>query len=110
MGQIKQVGPITLITKGVRMTFYTFPYKIDYSKRFEGVIKMPDLLVLAAMKAYALGRRAKWKDYADLYFIFRHYSLEQITDINYSEPIEYLPGMDVADEVVKRELKQIAIS
>lgn len=134
MGQIKQVGPITLITKGVRMTFYTFPYKIDYSKRFEGVIKMPDLLVLAAMKAYALGRRAKWKDYADLYFIFRHYSLEQIigraekifggefnerlfreqlsyhADINYSEPIEYLPGMDVADEVVKRELKQIAIS
>lgn len=27
---------------------------------------MPDLLTLAAMKAYALGRRAKWKDYEEI--------------------------------------------
>ena len=29
-----------------------------------------DLLDLAAMKAYALGRRSKWKDYVDLYFLY----------------------------------------
>ena len=34
---------------------------------------MPDLLHLAAMKAYALGRRAKWKDYVDLYFILKDF-------------------------------------
>ncbi|MCB6599156.1 hypothetical protein LI118_17050, partial [Erysipelatoclostridium ramosum] len=36
-------------------------------------IKLPDLLTLAAMKAYALGRRAKWKDYVDLYFAMKDY-------------------------------------
>jgi len=33
------------------------------------------------MKAFALGRRAKWKDYVDLYFILKnHYSLSQLAD------------------------------
>ena len=37
------------------------------------------LLDLAAMKAYALGRRLKWEDYVDLYFIFTyHYSIIDI--------------------------------
>ena len=67
------------------------------------------------MKAFALGRRSKWKDYIDLFYILKsHYSVKQISekadniygqlfseklfraqmsyfdDINYSEPIEYL--------------------
>ena len=42
---------------------------------------MPDLLTLAAMKAYALGGRAKWKDYVDLYILLRdHFSLAQISE------------------------------
>ncbi len=37
------------------------------------------LLDLAAMKAYAMGRRSKWKDYVDLYFIIKdHFSIDQI--------------------------------
>jgi hypothetical protein len=40
---------------------------------------MTDLLTLAAMKAFALGRRAKWKDYLDLYFILKdYYSVQEI--------------------------------
>ena len=36
---------------------------------------------LAAMKAYALGRRAKWKDYVDLYFILRDFcTLQEVTE------------------------------
>jgi hypothetical protein len=34
---------------------------------------MQDLLTLAAMKAYELERRTKWKDYVDLYFIINKY-------------------------------------
>lgn len=31
------------------------------------------------MKAFALGRRAKWKDYVDLYFIIKDYhSIDEI--------------------------------
>jgi hypothetical protein len=76
------------------------------------------------MKAFALGRRAKWKDYVDLYFILRdHYSIEDITneaiinfgqlfseklfrqqltfhkDINYSEPVEYLLTTPSEEEI-----------
>jgi hypothetical protein len=84
---------------------------------------MPSLLTLAAMKAFALGRRAKWKDYVDLYFILRyHYTIEAISkecedifgtqfspklfreqlafhkDIDHSESIEYLiPPIDEAE-------------
>lgn len=39
-----------------------------------------DLLTLAAMKAFALGRRSKWKDYVDLYFIIKfHFSIQEIS-------------------------------
>ena len=123
-----------LANRGVRMTFYAYPYKIDYTERFETEIKLPDLLTLAAMKAFALGRRAKWKDYVDLYFILKKYSLSKIVyramavfegafneklfreqlsyhqDINYHEAVEYLPGMAVDDNEVKTVLKQIAVS
>jgi hypothetical protein len=52
----------------VKFTFFNFPYKIK-SKTVFNEIRIPDLLSLAAMKALALGGRAKWKDYVDLYFI-----------------------------------------
>ena len=43
---------------------------------------MPNLLTLAVMKAFALGRRAKWKDYVDLYFILKDYHcFKQIADV-----------------------------
>ena len=35
-------------------------------------IKVPNLLTLAAMNAFALGGRAKWKDYVVLYFILNN--------------------------------------
>ncbi len=92
---------------------------------------MPDLLHLAAMKAYALGRRAKWKDYVDLYFILKDYhTLEEINfksqqiygelfspklfsqqlcffkDINYSEEVTYCIAA-FSDEVVKSFLTEL---
>src|SRR3989338_3753829 len=60
-------GQFTLVINGVRFTFFQFPYKIDFSESLDDIVKLPDLLTLAAMKAFALGRRAKWKDYVDLY-------------------------------------------
>jgi len=99
----------------VKFTFYEYPFQIESPTSFEGIVKMPTLIDLAAMKAYALGRRSKWKDYVDLYFILKdHYTIKQISDrasviydqlfseklfraqlsyfadVNYSESIEYL--------------------
>jgi len=62
------------------VTFFSFPFKIETPIYFKDVIKIPSLLDLTAMKAYALGGRAKWKDYVDLYFILKsYYTVDQIS-------------------------------
>ena len=72
---------LNLIINDVKFTYFSFPHKIPTSSELKGIIKMPDLLTLAAMKAFALGRRAKWKDYLDLYFILNgHLSFKEIAD------------------------------
>jgi len=128
-------GHYTFIIDDVQFTFFYYPYKLNFSKKFEDIIKMPDILTLAAMKACALGRRAKWKDYVDLYFIMKDYhSLEEISekarrifglefneklfrsqlsyfqDINYKEKIIYLKGFEVDDKIIKKALIEFSLS
>lgn len=72
---------LNLIANNVKMTFFQYPFQIEAKNDFEKVIRIPDLLDLAAMKAYALGRRSKWKDYVDLYFLLKDkFTLQQIID------------------------------
>ena len=66
-----------------------------------------ELLDLAAMKAYALGRRSKWKDYVDLYFLFRA-QLCFFSDIDYSEPVEFIVPA-VAEAEIREMLEEKAI-
>ena len=69
------------LINNVKFTFFYYPYLIEHSKLFQDVIYLPSLLDLAAMKAFALGRRSKWKDYVDLYFILKeYYTMEQIVE------------------------------
>jgi hypothetical protein len=90
---------------------------------------MPALLDLAAMKAFALGRRAKWKDYVDLYFVMKYYHpLSEITNraedlFNeefsaklFRSQISYFEDIDYEEEVVyldtpvdKEEIKKYLI-
>lgn len=97
--------------------------------------KQRELLDLAAMKAYALGRRSKWKDYVDLYFILtEHYTMEQICarateifgelfsekmfraqlsyfdDIDYSEEVDYIIANPPTDDEIKARLIEISIA
>lgn len=106
---------LTMIIDGIKMTFMEYPFDIRLSVNLDDVIKMPDLITLAATKAYSLGRRSKWKDYVDLYFILRDYfPLQEVSaeakkifgggfnerlfreqlcyfeDIDYSEEIEFV--------------------
>ena len=131
---VKRNGEYTFLIDGVKFTFFQFPYKIDYSESFEDIIKIPDILTLAAMKAFALGRRAKWKDYVDLYFILKaRHTIAEITakgveifgnefnekifrvqlayfeDIDYSEKVVYKDGFSVEDEVVKKSLVEFSL-
>ena len=131
---VDRPGELTFLCAGVKFTFYQYPFNIEYKESFENVIQMPDLLTLAAMKAHALGGRAKWKDYVDLYFILKDfYSLPEIAnkavklfkgefneklfrvqltyfkDISYAEPVEFMPGFEVADEIIKKGLMEFSL-
>jgi hypothetical protein len=119
----------SIFINGVKITFLHYPFKIKFSKNFENIINLPDLLTLSAMKAYTLGRRAKWKDYVDLYFIMKHYGgikkvikkakdifgnefnekmfraeLAYFKDIDFSEKIIYLKRFKTKGEEIKRAL------
>jgi len=109
----------------VKCTFFKYPYLLENFVWFEDIIKIPTLLDLSAMKAAALGGRAKWKDYVDLYFIFKeHFSLQEVSqraeelfgniyneklfrqqicyfdDIDYSEEVDFLREKPSKDEIL----------
>lgn len=98
-------------------------------------ITIPSLLDLAAMKAFALGLRSKWKDYVDLYFILKtSYNIHEIADkavtlfgelfseklfrgqlnyfegISFDEQIEFMPGFEVSEKEVKDFLTDVALT
>jgi hypothetical protein len=125
---------LNLLIEDVKFTFFQYPFHVEAPVVFTPFLKMPTLLDLAAMKAYALGRRAKWKDYVDLYFILKeHHSIPEITaratvifgqlyaekqfraqlmyfdDIDYTEEIEWLTE-PVSPDQIKEELIQMALS
>jgi len=121
-----------VIVNSVKITFFNFPYEVVHPIDFEGIIRIPALLDLAAMKTYALGGRAKWKDYVDLYFVLKDYhNLREISsraaeifrnsfnaklfreqlcyfdDIDYSEKVKYVYE-EIDDEKIKIFLTDIA--
>ena len=125
----------TFLLNSVKMTFLTYPYEVKNVVLFDKIIQMPDLLSLAAMKAFALGRRGKWKDYVDLFFILKNFhSMKEISlrgleifgneynekifrealcyfdDINYSEKVQFMPNFEINDKIIKRELIEFSLS
>lgn len=126
---VDQKDEYTVLINGVKVTFLFYPFKIEFTSEFNG-IRMADLLTLSAMKAYVLGRRVKWKDYVDLYFILKQYAIEDVIkkaeeifgdsfnekifrsqlsyfdDIDYSEKVEYSKEIEITDEEVKSSLKE----
>lgn len=75
----EDVDQLYLLINEVKITFFSFPFPVKYPTKLYKNINMPTLLSLAAMKAFALERRAKWKDYVDLYFILQNnYNIQEI--------------------------------
>ena len=117
---------IHFIINNVKLTFFEYLFVIEANNNVNDFYRIPDLLTLAAIKAFALGGRGKWKDYVDLYFIIKnHFSVSEISakagslfnevfnaglftkqlsffdDINYSEPVVFMPGFEISGEEVK---------
>lgn len=70
----------SLLYNNVNLTFFHYPFEIEANINLGGFFRAPDILTIAAMKAYALGRRSKWKDYVDLYFILKQHSFSSIVE------------------------------
>ena len=60
---------LNLVINNVKFTFFSFPHKIPANSEIKGVIKMPDLLTLAAMKAFALEEERNGKT-TSIYILF----------------------------------------
>jgi len=125
---------LTIILNTVKITFYQYPFDIQYPINFNKHIMMPDILTLSAMKAYALGRRSKWKDYADIYYVLKQYKIQQIIDtaktiykgefdekqfreqltyhddIDYTETINYMPKQKENKDTILNTLTTISAS
>ena len=120
---------INLVVNDVKLTFFQYPFQIKANNIFEGQIRIPELIDLAAMKAYALGRRSKWKDYVDLFFLLKEqFSFETISqranaifgnmfsdklfrsqlsyfeDIDYTEEVNYMITNPPKEEEIKEFL------
>jgi len=125
----------TVIVDGIKFTFLNYPFVLEFSEKIEDIISLPDMETLAAMKAYALGRRAKWKDYVDLYFIIQKLGsilpviekskeifgtdfneknfrsqLAYFEDIDYSEKIIFMEGFAVEEEEIKKKLLEYSLN
>ncbi|RJQ53151.1 MAG: hypothetical protein C4530_18290 [Desulfobacteraceae bacterium] len=72
----------SILMESVRLTFFNFPFQIDHPIEWKKCrMTMPDIVGLGAMKAYALGRRNRWKDYVDLYYLLRdHVTIESMIE------------------------------
>lgn len=132
---VNKLGEFTILIRRVKITFFQYPFKIKVRNKLDDIISVPDLLTLAAMKAYSLGHRAKWKDYIDLCFVMKNYygidkiikKAEQIfgqefnekifraqlvyfKDIDYSEKIIYMKNCEVSDKTIQKKLINFSLT
>ena len=124
-----------ILVNGVKVTFFQYPFPIVANCNFGKVFRLPSLLSLAAMKAYALGRRSKWKDYVALYFLLSgHFTIDAIAqkavelfgplfsekqfraqlaffdDIDYSESVDYLIDSPPTADEIKAKLTAFSLA
>lgn len=124
---------MNLIVNDVKVTFFQYPFPVEPTEKLESYFRLPSLLQLAAMKAYTLGRRSKWKDYVDLFFLLKEYfSIEEISacattlfgdlysekmfraqlcyfeDVDYTEEVDYMIPNPPADEEIRDALTKLS--
>ncbi len=131
---IDKLNELTFISQNVKLTYLYYPFLIKESRELNYNIYTTDLITLLAMKIYALGRRSKWKDYVDIYFGLKYFTLNEIIlkaknifgnelnekiirlqlayfkDIDYTEEIIYMPECEVSNKDIQDYLTKISLS
>lgn len=73
---------LSLVAGGTKLTFLAYPFPVLLPFVPYGGLKLASVLEIAAMKAYALGRRGTLKDYVDIYFIvLTRISIKEIAEL-----------------------------
>jgi hypothetical protein len=130
---IESKHEFTILVNEVKVTFYQYPFLLEYPVQIFNQLKSPTLVSLAAMKAFALGKRLKWKDFVDLYVLFQKLSLSEVVqeataifgsefnqklfraqlgffeDIDYTEIVHFVDGWHVSDDDIRHYLRAIGV-
>ena len=83
-----QVGSVTLLAQGkmikgfdvdgVRIDIVNYAYPWLEDAVMEDALRLASPVDIAAMKVYAIENRGSRKDFIDMYFLLKHYSLDEI--------------------------------
>ena len=60
-----------LYKEEIKISFVYFPFEARYEKIKSGSIELFDVRDLLSNKAYAVGRRGAWRDYADIFWCLK---------------------------------------
>lgn len=122
---VNQINQLTVVINGVKVSFIEYPFPVfDRFKTWQG-LSLIDSRIIAAMKAYTIGRRATFKDYVDLFYLLKLniISLEKIinkankiygsvfNDRLFLEQLVYLKDVEeqkiefIKEPVTKKEIK-----
>ena len=121
-----------ILIHDVKITWYAYPYRLSAWLESLSALRMPPLITLAVMKAHAIQRRAKWKDYVDVALLNATISLESVLeeaqhqfwwafssklfaaqllftdDIDFSEEVERLPWKEIQQSEIFSILEEMS--
>lgn len=79
----RSTDQINLLTDGVKTTFFYYPYPVIEPLIEHQNLPLASVAEIAAMKAFAIGKRLSYKDYVDWYFLLsrRHVTLPDVIQL-----------------------------
>ena len=103
---------LTVAIGGINISFVRYPFSVILKFINYRGIKILPALEIAAMKAYALGRRATLKDYVDLYFVLKKKigKLEEIIKISEKKyGKEFSPRLFLEQLIYSKDIEEMEI-
>ncbi len=106
---------------GVKVSFFEYPYPlISPKKKYKENIYLAGIPDIAVMKIEAIGSRGSYKDFIDIYFILKEYSLKEVlgfvrqkfkkVDYNETHLLKALTYFeDIEEGEMPRMIKQISL-
>ncbi len=105
----------SFIKNEVNITFLAYPFKLQTHVAKDLPFKLATIHNIVATKAYAIGRRAKWKDYVDVFVYIKLFGLERLqehatkifgdlfSEKLFIEQLCYFEDIDFSEEIVWNE-------